>query len=177
VIDGYARVYESVRTGRPPVVDDPNGCVDSLTFAHIASTPALGAGRLDRSRGADPKVLAERHRIMAANLVRVYRAGIPIAMGTDAGNPLTLHGPAVYAEMEAMQAAGLSPMAVIVASTRGGALAMGKLDEFGTVQPGKAADLLVVAADPLAQVANLRQIRYVIRGGEVRPLDELRVRR
>ena len=177
VADGYARVYEAVRTGKPPVVDDPNGCVDSLTLAHIASTPALGVGRLDPSRGADPSTLAERRHIMAANLVRVHRAGIPIAMGTDAGNPLTLHGASVHAEMEAMQAAGLSPMAVIEASTRGGALTMGKLDEFGTVEKGKAADLLVVAANPLAGVANLRQIRYVIRGGEVRPLDELRVRR
>ena len=177
VADGYARVYESVRTGKPPAIDDPLGCVDSLTLAHIASTPAVGAGRLDPSRGADPSGLAQLRGIMAANLVRVHRAGIPIAMGTDAGNPLTLHGLSVHAEMEAMQAAGLSPMAVIVASTRGGALAMGKLDEFGTVQPGKAADLLVVAADPLAGVANLRRIRYVIRGGEVRPLDELRVRR
>ena len=39
-------------------------------------------------------------------------------MGTDAGNPLTLAGPSVYAEMEAMQGAGMTPMEVLVASTR-----------------------------------------------------------
>ena len=65
-------------------------------------------------------------------------------MGTDAGNPLTLHGPSVYAEMEAMQAAGLTPMQVLVASTRGGATAMGRAKDFGTVEKGKLADLLIV---------------------------------
>jgi len=64
-------------------------------------------------------------------------------MGTDAGNPLTLHGPAVYAEMEAMQAAGMSPSDVLVASTRTAALAMGRLEEIGTIEAGKVADLLV----------------------------------
>jgi len=71
-------------------------------------------------------------------------------MGTDAGNPLTLHGVSVYAEMEAMQRAGLAPSAVLVAATRGGATAMGRDKELGTVEKGKLADLLVVAADPLA---------------------------
>jgi len=94
-------------------------------------------------------------------------------MGTDAGNPLTLHGASVYAEMEAMQAAGMTPMEVLVASTRGGALAMHRLDHFGTVEKGKQADLLVVAADPSRDIKNLRQIRYVIKGGVVRAQSEL----
>ena len=84
---------------------------------------------------------------MAANLMRVYREKIPIAMGTDAGNPLTLHGPSVYAEMEAMQKAGMPAMAVLVAATRGGADAMGRLVGFGTLEPGKGGDLLVLSAD------------------------------
>jgi imidazolonepropionase-like amidohydrolase len=103
----------------------------------------------------------------------VADAGIPVAMGTDAGNPLTLHGPAVYAEMEAMQAAGLTPMQVLTASTRGGALAMGREKDFGTVEKGKQADLLIVAADPAAGVANLRKVRFVVRGGVMRSISEL----
>jgi len=69
---------------------------------------------------------AEMLRVGLANLKRVSGAGIPIAMGTDAGNPGTLHGPSVYAEMEAMQAAGMAPMEVLVASTRGGSRALGR---------------------------------------------------
>ncbi len=111
---------------------------------------------------------------MASNLRAVRRAGIPIAMGTDAGNPLTLHGPAVYAEMEAMRRAGLTPMEVIVATTRDAARAMGRGADLGTVEAGKAADLLIVAADPTRDVAHLRALRWVVRGGVVRSRDELR---
>ena len=113
---------------------------------------------------------------MAANLRRVVEAGIPVAMGTDAGNPLTLHGPSVYAEMEAMQAAGLTPMQVLLAATRDAAAAMGRGDDLGTVEAGKIADLLVLDADPVADVANLRRLRAVVRAGVLRPQESLRVR-
>ena len=56
---------------------------------------------------------------------------------------------------------------MFVRATRHGAEAYGLADSLGTVQPGKVADLLVVDADPLAQVRNLRQIRYVVKGGRL----------
>jgi len=173
VVDGYGRMYESARGGRAPNVDDPNGAVDSLTLAHVLATATAGAGRVPNRPMADSKVRAERHRVMAANLKRVRAAGIAIVMGTDAGNPLTLHGPAVYAEMEAMAAAGLSPMEVLLASTRNGARAMGLLSEFGTVEAGKEADLVVLGGDPLADVRNWRKLRYVVRAGVVRGREEM----
>jgi imidazolonepropionase-like amidohydrolase len=112
---------------------------------------------------------------MYANLRRVRDAGIPIAMGTDAGNPLTLHGASVFREMEAMAEAGMTPMEVLVASTRTAARAMGRAD-VGTLEPGKLADLVVLDADPLASVANLRRIRLVARGGEIWTREELEYR-
>jgi imidazolonepropionase-like amidohydrolase len=174
VRDGYVRLAESVTSGRAPAVDDPNGVVDSLTLAHIASTPEA-ARRIGASR-PPPRATAldSLRRTMAENLRRVVRAGIPVAMGTDAGNPLTVHGPAVYAEMETMQRDGMRPMEVIVAATRNGARAMGREADFGTVEAGKLADLVLVGADPLRDVANLRRVRWVVRGGVVRPLEELR---
>jgi len=174
VRDGYLRLYESSRSGRPPAIDDPNGVVDSLTRALIASTPVEAAGRPRRPAIADSTVRAKAVRTMAENLRRVRSAGIPIAMGTDAGNPLTLHGPAVYAEMEAMHAAGLTPMQVLVASTRNGAIAMGRGAEFGTLEPGKQADLVVLEGDPSRDVRAWRKLRYVVRGGVVRTPRELR---
>ena len=99
-------------------------------------------------------------------------AGIPIAMGTDAGNPLTLHGASVFHEMEAMAEAGMTPMEVLVASTRTAARAMGRTD-IGTLEPGKLADLVVLDADPLASVSNLRRVRLVARGGEIWTREEL----
>jgi imidazolonepropionase-like amidohydrolase len=76
--------------------------------------------------------------------------------------------------MEAMQAAGMTPMEVLVASTQTGALTLGALGKsLGTVQAGKAADLVVVGADPVADVANFRKLRYVVRGGLVHSIGEL----
>ncbi|HEV3050412.1 MAG TPA: amidohydrolase family protein, partial [Longimicrobium sp.] len=88
---------------------------------------------------------------------------------------LTLHGASIYREMEAMAAAGMSPMDVIVASTRNGAMAMGR-DSIGTLRPGMAADLVVLDADPLENVRNLRAVRLVARGGEVWTRRELEYR-
>jgi imidazolonepropionase-like amidohydrolase len=173
VFRGYLRMYKGAAGHQAPAVDDPNGCVDPDTRAKVAETAQVSAPvPADRVARLESRV-SEGERISAANLKRVLAAGIPIAMGTDAGNPLTLHGPAVYAEMEAMQAAGLNPMQVLVASTRGGAQAMGREKDFGTVEKGKQADLLIVAADPTADVANLRKVRYVVRGGVIRSIGEL----
>jgi imidazolonepropionase-like amidohydrolase len=174
---GYQRLFEALLRHQAPAVDDPNGCVDPETRAKLAETPQIVVKPED---GIDEEQLkaitgrtAERERTAAANLKRVFDAGIPIAMGTDAGNPLTLHGPSIYKEMEAMQSAGLTPMQVLVASTRGGAQAMGRDKEIGTIEKGKLADLLIVGGDPAADVANLRKIRYVVRGGVMRPIEEL----
>ena len=174
VRDGYVRMYASARDNRPPSVDDPNGVIDSLTRAHIVSTPEA-AHRAGVSRPL-PRATAldSLRRTMAENLMRVMRAGIPIAMGTDAGNPLTLHGPAVYAEMEAMQRAGMRPADIIVSATRNGARAMGREKDFGTIEPGKQADLVLVGADPIRDIASLRRVRWVVRGGVARSLEDLR---
>jgi imidazolonepropionase-like amidohydrolase len=86
-------------------------------------------------------------------------------MGTDAGNPLTVTGPSIHAEMEAMQAAGMPAMDVIAAATLNGARAMQRESEIGTVEAGKIADLLVLGADPSQDVANFRQLEAVVRGG------------
>jgi len=172
---GYQQMFAAAASGDPPPVDDPHGCVDPDTLGRVAETaelsppPALTAERL-AERAAR---IAEEDRTAAENLRRVHAAGIPVAMGTDAGNPLTLHGPSVYAELEAMEAAGLSPMDVLVAATRNGARAMGRGDDLGTVEPGKAADLLVLAADPAASASAFRSVEAVVRGGVLRPVGEL----
>jgi imidazolonepropionase-like amidohydrolase len=174
VFGGYGRMVADIQGKKQPVIDDPNGCVDAGTLAKIRETSGLDAAKIGPFLAATAGGVPEVDRIGRANLKRVAEAGIPIAMGTDAGNPLTLHGPAVYAEMEAMQAAGMKPMQVLVASTRGGARAMGLEKEIGTVEKGKSADLLLVGGDPTADVANLRKVRYVVRGGVVRSIEELK---
>jgi Imidazolonepropionase and related amidohydrolases len=79
--------------------------------------------RVAKLLAAPPEVKASD--VMLANLRAVRDAGIPIAMGTDAGNIGTLHGPSVFREMRLMAEAGLSPLEVLRAATVGGAMAMG----------------------------------------------------
>ncbi len=66
-----------------------------------------------------------------------------------------------------------SPIEVLVASALGGARAMGRDADLGSVEAGKLADLLVVGSDPTADIAALRDLRFVVRGGVLRPLAEL----
>ena len=107
------------------------------------------------------------------NLRRVWDAGIPVVMGTDAGNIGTLHGPSVFREMEIMAQAGLTPLQVLRSATSNGAKAMGMEGEIGTLAPGKLADLVILDADPLADTMNLSRVHRVIKDGRVFVPDEL----
>lgn len=175
VARGYVRLAQSIAARTVPPIDDPNGCVDLRTKQKIQETAELPGSPM-----SEPEALAtrtrrtdERESLSAANLRRLVAAGIPIAMGTDAGNPLTLHGPSVYGEMEAMQEAGMTAAQVLIASTLGGSRAMGREKDFGTVEKGKSADLVIVSADPAADIRNMRRVRYVVRSGVVRSIEEL----
>ncbi|HEX8695287.1 MAG TPA: amidohydrolase family protein [Longimicrobium sp.] len=170
VTDGYVMLY----AGRFDPTGIPMECVDPDTRRKAALTDSLPRRPGLNLEGMRSRIAAQR-RVMYANLKRVQEAGIPVAMGTDAGNPLTLHGASVFREMEAMAEAGLTPMQVLVASTRTAARVMGRQD-IGTLEPGKLADLVVLDADPLAAVSNLRRVRLVARGGEIWTREELEYR-
>jgi imidazolonepropionase-like amidohydrolase len=174
VVGGYVRMFDAAVSHTAPAIDDPNHCVDAATRAKVASTAAVAAGNMTAERmAAFAKRTAAENAVTSANLKRLVTAGIPIATGTDAGNPLTLHGPAIYAEMEAMQKAGMTPMQVIVASTATAARAARLDDVTGTIEKGRSADLLLLAADPAQDVTNFRKVRFVMRGGVIRGVEEL----
>lgn len=106
------------------------------------------------------------------NLRKVLEAGVTVAMGTDAGNPGTLHGPSIHYEAEVFQEAGMTPEEVLISATRDAARAMGRGADLGTIEPGKLADFVVLRADPLADASNLRQVARVVKGGRsVWPLE------
>jgi imidazolonepropionase-like amidohydrolase len=171
---GYYRMFEAVLAKKTPQIDDPNHCVDPVTLGRIAETATAEPENLTPEiLVARQARLAQQEQLGAANLKRVAAAGIPIALGTDAGNPMTLHGPSVYTELEAMQAAGLTPAQVLEAATRGSARALGREKDLGTVEKGKQADLLILGADPTADIKSVRQVRSVMRGGALRSISEL----
>jgi len=107
------------------------------------------------------------------NMKRLIDAGIAVAMGTDAGNPGTAHGPSVFREMEALQQAGMPAAQVFASSTIVAARAMGRERDLGSVAEGKVADVAVFDADPTRDIANARRLRLVVRGGALYSKAEL----
>lgn len=98
---------------------------------------------------------------IAKNTQGAHAAGVPIAVGSDGGPA----GISTHLEMELLQENGLAATEVLAAATYGGAVAMGRQTDIGSVETGKLADLLVLNADPGADVRNSRQIEWVIKGG------------
>jgi imidazolonepropionase-like amidohydrolase len=172
------RASVSIGLGVRFPIDDPGQCVDSNTVAKVANVEPLRALIPEDRRAPDVayrrlEAVGARGAVMAENLRRVHAAGGTIVAATDAGNPLTLHGPSLYSELEAMQAAGLSAPDIIVMATRNGAQAMGRLRDFGTLEAGKLADLLVLAEDPRADVRAFRSLTHVMRSGRLHQQKEL----
>ena len=101
---------------------------------------------------------------------QAYRAGVAISAGTDGETPDSDGWPALIEELELLQNdVGMTPADVIQAATRTAARAVDQSDDMGVVEPGKLANLIFVAADPLTDIANLRQLVFTVKRGEVFP--------
>jgi imidazolonepropionase-like amidohydrolase len=105
-------------------------------------------------------------RTAGENLRRFVAAGGKVALGDDYGNPGIQLGMPIH-EMELMQAAGMTPMQIIVAATQHGARVCNVEEELGTLEAGKTADVLVVAGDPLQDIHALENVQLVVRDGVV----------
>ncbi len=95
---------------------------------------------------------------------RAIQSGVPIAFGTDAG--VFPHGENAD-EFRLLVEAGMSPARALLSATREAANLLGQLDELGTIEPGKWADLIAVQCDPLADVRCLMDVGFVMKGGVV----------
>lgn len=94
-----------------------------------------------------------------------YRLGGKIQAGSD--TLLSVPGLSLQRELIMLVDAGFTPMEAITIGTRDNARFLGKGEDLGAISPGKLADIIVVAADPLRDISNLRQIETVIKGGQV----------
>jgi imidazolonepropionase-like amidohydrolase len=160
VEDGYRMVLDQQialndiekKTGDPEVI---------ATWSELAKIPP------NEIPGGIPHIPAPPKRPVAYdNLMLLESAGVRIVGATDAGNIGTLHGPALHREMELMAAAGLRNMDIIVSVTKTAAAVMGRQAEVGTLEKGKFADLVILDADPLADIKNTRKIFKVMKAGE-----------
>jgi imidazolonepropionase-like amidohydrolase len=100
-------------------------------------------------------------QVATRNLKTLVDAGARVAMGTDSGPAGRWQGFFEHLELEMMVEAGMTPMQVIVSATGAAADCHGRSGQFGTLQPGASADLLVLDANPLDDIRHTRQIRSV----------------
>jgi imidazolonepropionase-like amidohydrolase len=148
---GPAAPYARVAVDSPPVVRvldemQRRGIVLDATVATIAG-----------------EVSAEASAWAAHFTAAAHKKGIAIVAGTDMDGDQAL-----FQEMEALvEKAGLTPLAAITAATWNGARVLRKETSFGSVEPGKLADLVVLRADPAVDIHNARQIAYVLKAGNL----------
>lgn len=100
---------------------------------------------------------------------RAHQFGIPLVAGTDfSEHPESQDFPNIHTEMELLVTkCGFTPLEAITTATRNGAIALGIQNSYGTIAKGKVADLVILNADPSADIRNTRKILYVIKGGKV----------
>jgi imidazolonepropionase-like amidohydrolase len=126
--------------------------------------------------GDHGKYLSTTERVMAAVrsryenhmavVARARQLGIPIVAGTDSALPVN-PPESLFWEMEWLVRCGLTPMETLQAATCRSARLLGRESEFGTLEAGKTADILMVADDPMSDVANLARTNMVFKGGEL----------
>ena len=95
-----------------------------------------------------------------------HEAGVPIVVGTDSPWPYLIPGFSLHDELEMLTASGLTAAQVLTAATREASRRLGVDHLTGTLQQGKAADLLIVEGNPLSDINDIRGIREVFRAGQ-----------
>lgn len=119
---------------------------------------------------ADSATTTRAMRAQRAVIRAMHDAGVRIVAGTDYGLP----GFSLLRELELYVDAGLSPLEAIRAATVVPAEVMGLSSELGTIEVGKRADLVVLDADPLIDIHNVRTGRWVVAGGVIFDMAALR---
>jgi imidazolonepropionase-like amidohydrolase len=100
------------------------------------------------------------------NLLRAWKAGVPLAMGTDAGNPLVFHGPSLHHELKLWVEAGIPAEVALEAATRNAANLLRAGNRFGSIRKGMEANLLLVDGNPLQDISATERISLVVFEGE-----------
>jgi imidazolonepropionase-like amidohydrolase len=126
--------------------------------------------------GWDAEVVVNLQKILdqhATALVKAHELGVPIIAGSDAGSYGVAHGLGLLDELELMEHAGLSPLAVINSATGTGSKRLAFKEKFGQIKPDFLSRFMITRHSPLETVANLRKHRFVIFHDAVFESDEM----
>jgi hypothetical protein len=163
VVDPTLAIYEfeTANTEKPPASFEPGV---------MKVAPELAQPLIDVEPPSEQSRLFQRAFEKDVQIVRaLHRAGVPIVAGTDQ----TVPGYSLYREIELYVQAGFTPMEAIQAATIVPARVMGLDKELGTIEAGKLADLIILNANPLESIHNIRTVDSVITGGTMYHCAEL----
>jgi imidazolonepropionase-like amidohydrolase len=172
-VDRASALRRAVLNGVSDAAHSPRDRVPDEVFAlmverGVTMVPTIAVYEcLAKSRGSGAAWRRSTMPTMYDNLRRFVAAGGTLALGDDYGGVPGMPVGMPMDEINHWIAAGISPLHVIEAATRGSAVAVGMADELGTVEVGKLADLLVVEGDPLSDIGALARPVLVIKGGEI----------
>lgn len=146
--------------------------IDLLKAAGTAYAPTLAVYDPNKGEGAATNPEAKKRSEIKFgyalhNTKALHDAGVTVALGTDAGMPGTPHGVSTLREMELLVQAGLTPSEALIAGTASSAKALGELDDRGTIEKGKRADLVLVSGAPWANIADVRKTDRVFVDGKL----------
>jgi len=157
--------------GDPDFVNDPR-----LKYIPLSIREQWKPENESRIKDLKPEDWANSAKLFEKQLEVVgemHRQGVPILAGTDTANPFCFPGFSLHDELTLLVKAGLTPMDALQAATRNAADYLGMLNSFGTVETGKTADLLLLDADPLADITNTQKIAGVVMGGKFLPRSSI----
>jgi len=147
-----------------PDGDEVGALLQRMADANVGLDPTLavhqtGDGARSTYGPEEFEIVQDGYRAMQRLVVRAHEMGVPILAGTDNRR--------IFDELEAYADAGMPNAAILRSATVNGAAWLGKADEFGTVEPGRRAHLILVDGDPLKDIRDLRRITTVIKDGRV----------
>lgn len=158
------------------IINDSRGKIDARRKYLSGYLIADWKEQAEERRGADLEGLIKKIRPdVLKDLKEMRAAGVRVMPGTDAGVLLIYPGFTLHDELQQFVSdLGMTPMEALVSATRHPAEFFGMQDSLGTVEEGKLADLVLLDADPLAEISNTQRIAGVVAAGRFMPKAELR---
>jgi imidazolonepropionase-like amidohydrolase len=152
-------------------IDDTNFRTDPrLSYIPGYLINGMWGGDAFGYKSRTPEDKAGMKRVFQKSLEMVgamHRAGVQIIAGTDTPNPFVFPGFSLHDELGLLVRAGLTPMEALQAATRDAAKYLGIVDSVGTIEKGKYADLVLLDANPIADISNTKKINAVVVGGRL----------
>ena len=151
-----------------------SGNADMLNSSLVQQTTSASALKFTRELLASGKsnnlpratLFATAYGTARANLLRAWKAGVPLVVGTDAGNPLVFHGPAMHRELRLWVDAGIPATVALQAATANAAKLLRAGNRIGMIRIGMDANLLMVDGNPLEDITATERISLVVFQGE-----------